>query len=387
MILAPQEGEDSDSSDSESSDRPAPGAEQHASVSVDDPRPFPKRTATALEEDGPPATPPPHDVDRPPAGGASAAPGGLLSVDHEDGSSSNPQLFPPSGSKSSTYQGLFILLKGEVEVLKEGQVIAVLTSGETFGEVFALGLRKDRVATIRAKTLCDTLCIEKSALDAALSEFPEERSRIQRVALARLEDLRNKTAAGAAPIHGTTSWIGGPTEDGGGASAAPPPGADVYPPVGDEVGNAGDEEDYFGGGGGAGARPGGGTNDGMIPSEEGGTGAAVPQRRKSLLARSRGGRRRSSCVMLSRTAPSSQAEEGDPAIAAALAIASLATDEAFFEDLLEKMVAENPEDDALRIMRVKRVMFLKERLLARKLARHTTADSRAEDERMTKLML
>eukprot|EP00392_Amoebophrya_sp_AT5.2_P002024 g2029.t1 len=117
-----------------------------------------------------------------PGNGSAAAPSSPFNTSHQS-----------SFKRPEDFQALFMLLKGEVEVLHGNKVISVLKTGDTFGEIFALGLRRDRVATIRAKTLCDVLSVEKSALDAALAEFPEERTRLEATALERMVEFAVKT--------------------------------------------------------------------------------------------------------------------------------------------------------------------------------------------------
>jgi CRP-like cAMP-binding protein len=64
-----------------------------------------------------------------------------------------------------------ILLEGEVEVRREGQLIATLGPGSYFGEI-ALLARTPRTATVTAKTPVVAEAIGRSGLALALAEVP-----------------------------------------------------------------------------------------------------------------------------------------------------------------------------------------------------------------------
>lgn len=76
---------------------------------------------------------------------------------------------------------MFVLTGGIVMVEKDGKALARMSPGATFGEQALLGLSKERPVTIKAVTLCFVMAIPKSVFDKAVTEFPEERDRFQRL--------------------------------------------------------------------------------------------------------------------------------------------------------------------------------------------------------------
>ena len=77
---------------------------------------------------------------------------------------------------------MFLICRGEVEVIDgAGQVIAVLSDGDCFGEV-ALVFSEPRTATVRAKTLCDLFVLEKSNFVRILQDHPQFTAAIEQIA-------------------------------------------------------------------------------------------------------------------------------------------------------------------------------------------------------------
>jgi CRP-like cAMP-binding protein len=66
-----------------------------------------------------------------------------------------------------------VIVRGEVEVLDEaGKVIGMLGDGAAFGEL-ALLMNRPRNATVRAKTVCDLMALDRSAFARILHDHPQ----------------------------------------------------------------------------------------------------------------------------------------------------------------------------------------------------------------------
>jgi CRP-like cAMP-binding protein len=76
---------------------------------------------------------------------------------------------------------LYIIQKGEVEVLRDGERIALVHEGESFGEMGLL-TNSPRNATIRATKPSDLTAITKGDVSQLLNNFPELRSGLQGIA-------------------------------------------------------------------------------------------------------------------------------------------------------------------------------------------------------------
>jgi NADH dehydrogenase len=77
---------------------------------------------------------------------------------------------------------VYLLRRGECEVLREGHLLAVLTAGDTFGEM-ALLSDSTRNATVRARTDMDVLLISKrdfQLLKTGVPAFGEAFSEVAR---------------------------------------------------------------------------------------------------------------------------------------------------------------------------------------------------------------
>jgi len=85
-------------------------------------------------------------------------------------------------------QDLFILVSGELDVLKGKNKIAGITDpGSFFGEMsFFLGAR--RTSTVKALSDVKTICIPKEHITAFLNEFPDVAQKITRLLAQRLEE-------------------------------------------------------------------------------------------------------------------------------------------------------------------------------------------------------
>jgi CRP-like cAMP-binding protein len=67
---------------------------------------------------------------------------------------------------------MYILIRGEVEALDEaGRVLGTLADGDCFGEV-ALLINTPRMATIRARTGCDLVTLDRGSFRRILRDYP-----------------------------------------------------------------------------------------------------------------------------------------------------------------------------------------------------------------------
>ena len=79
---------------------------------------------------------------------------------------------------------LFIIQKGEVEVLRDGQRVATIGASESFGEMGLL-TNSPRNATIRTTQPTDLVAITKGDVSQLLNNFPELRAGLQNIAQKR----------------------------------------------------------------------------------------------------------------------------------------------------------------------------------------------------------
>lgn len=83
---------------------------------------------------------------------------------------------------------MYIIRRGRAEVLlgQSEEKIAVLESGDIFGEIVFFG-QPTRVASVKAIEFCDCRTLEKSAFQWLMRQFPQEKLRFERLAQERLE--------------------------------------------------------------------------------------------------------------------------------------------------------------------------------------------------------
>jgi hypothetical protein len=80
---------------------------------------------------------------------------------------------------------MYLICRGEVEVLDvNGKVIKTLKDGDFFGEIGLL-MATPRVATVRAKTLCDLFVLEKDDFSRILQDYPQFAEGLMKVAQER----------------------------------------------------------------------------------------------------------------------------------------------------------------------------------------------------------
>ncbi|MCF8041351.1 MAG: cyclic nucleotide-binding domain-containing protein [Desulfarculaceae bacterium] len=89
-------------------------------------------------------------------------------------------------------QDLFVLVEGELDVLKGDQVITILSEpGAVFGEMsFLMGDK--RTATIRARIQGKALCVPRQDIGRFLQEFPELGKNMAQVLAQRLDAASNQ---------------------------------------------------------------------------------------------------------------------------------------------------------------------------------------------------
>lgn len=87
-----------------------------------------------------------------------------------------PDVFAPGDfiiRKGGTGSEMFFIVRGEVDVLADGdKVVGTLREGDFFGET-ALLLSQSRTASIRAKTQCDLYVLDKKSFNNVLKEHPQ----------------------------------------------------------------------------------------------------------------------------------------------------------------------------------------------------------------------
>ena len=68
---------------------------------------------------------------------------------------------------------MYLVVRGEAEVLDDaGRVLKTFRDGDVFGEI-ALLIHTPRTATVRAKTACDLMALDKASLDRILHDHPQ----------------------------------------------------------------------------------------------------------------------------------------------------------------------------------------------------------------------
>lgn len=94
------------------------------------------------------------------------------------------------GSKGNS---MYILRRGEVEILSRGQAVTRLGSGSVFGEILMLGVSDRRTATVRATEFSDCRVVSRKCLQRLLRVFPREKIYFEQVARTRM--METKVAA------------------------------------------------------------------------------------------------------------------------------------------------------------------------------------------------
>jgi len=87
---------------------------------------------------------------------------------------------------------LYVLIRGEVDLVRQGKAFARLTSGAIIGELACLdiGARKgERSATVLCVTSCDVRTLDKSLFLSTLQDFPAERVHFMTQGYKKLDDM------------------------------------------------------------------------------------------------------------------------------------------------------------------------------------------------------
>lgn len=97
---------------------------------------------------------------------------------------------------------LFMIVAGEAEIVKGQKLMAVLGSGDMFGEM-ALLTGEERSATVVARTAMDLYELDKVDFDAMLTRSPQLASGLSRILARRLQEANR---AAAKPIADDHHW-------------------------------------------------------------------------------------------------------------------------------------------------------------------------------------
>jgi CRP-like cAMP-binding protein len=79
----------------------------------------------------------------------------------------------------------YVIVRGQVEIIDDiGNVLGTLRDGSFFGEI-ALLAHTTRTATVRAKTSCDLMVLDKPSFDRILKDHPQFAERVRKIAKER----------------------------------------------------------------------------------------------------------------------------------------------------------------------------------------------------------
>ncbi|HEX2439525.1 MAG TPA: glucose-6-phosphate dehydrogenase, partial [Methylomirabilota bacterium] len=96
---------------------------------------------------------------------------------------------------------MYVLVRGEAEVLDEaGRVVKLFRDGDFFGEV-ALLIHTARTATVRARTVCDLMVLDQASFSRILHDHPQFAASVEQIARERY-DLTLHPEAQVAPARG-----------------------------------------------------------------------------------------------------------------------------------------------------------------------------------------
>lgn len=87
-------------------------------------------------------------------------------------------------------ESMYLLNRGDVEIVVGGNVVATLSDGSVFGEIALLGVSSKRTATVRASSFCDCRVIQRAPFIRLLQSFPAERLFYETEARRRLQELQ-----------------------------------------------------------------------------------------------------------------------------------------------------------------------------------------------------
>jgi glucose-6-phosphate 1-dehydrogenase len=97
---------------------------------------------------------------------------------------------------------MYVVVRGEVEVLDDsGKVLATLRDGDCFGEI-ALLIHTPRTATVRAKTGCDLVALDKTGFSRILRDYPQFADSVLQIARDRYDlNIQAETLLSDAARH------------------------------------------------------------------------------------------------------------------------------------------------------------------------------------------
>mmetsp|Transcript_22788 Transcript_22788/g.52065 ORF Transcript_22788/g.52065 Transcript_22788/m.52065 type:complete len:994 (+) Transcript_22788:165-3146(+) len=102
---------------------------------------------------------------------------------------------------------MHLLRRGQVEVTKEGKVLAQFSGDmdapKVIGELVLLGLVEKRSASVRAMEHCHTWCLHQSTVTTGTHLFPDDRNKVLKMAMNRTE----KGAALEGPLRDNRAFI------------------------------------------------------------------------------------------------------------------------------------------------------------------------------------
>ena len=85
---------------------------------------------------------------------------------------------------------LYIIRSGEVEVIQDGQKVAVISNGGMFGEI-ALLTESARTATLQCKSEVQALVLTKKDFDSLRKSYPQLDSSVRELASKRMDELKS----------------------------------------------------------------------------------------------------------------------------------------------------------------------------------------------------
>jgi len=94
--------------------------------------------------------------------------------------------------------GMWIIMEGEVEILRNGKVVAHLTAGQFFGEINLL-TGWASTATVRSTTPLEAVVLTWTDLSHMVAMYPEVGWGLLEALVHRIQDLRNQGLAPSAP--------------------------------------------------------------------------------------------------------------------------------------------------------------------------------------------
>jgi len=108
------------------------------------------------------------------------------------------------GAKGSS---MYVLRRGEVEIICGGVVVAKLGSGSIFGEILLLGVSDRRTATVQATEFSDCRVVQRTYLQRLLRLFPREKAFFEQVARQRMIELKAVAPSATPSRSGTKEGV------------------------------------------------------------------------------------------------------------------------------------------------------------------------------------